>query len=127
MAFSNMVIQNAEYQPVETTDLEDQEFKEQSDDNASSTTLLTPKGRTLAKFHYLRRDVVRIPYLWVFAINFAICAVAAVLFISAHVAKLQSKANLEYARQENRHFDSHCNEKVSTYCLSLSIVLIFQS
>jgi hypothetical protein len=25
---------------------------------------------------------------------------------------------LEYARQENRHFDAHCNEKVSTYCLS---------
>jgi hypothetical protein len=120
-----MAIEKTEYQPVETTDLEDQEFKDQSDDNASSTTLMTQQGQTLANFHYLRRDVARIPYLWVFAINFAVLAVATVLFISAYVAKLHSIANLEYAREENRHFDSHCIEKVSTYCSSLSIVLTF--
>lgn len=127
LAFPDMAVETAEYQPVETTDVEDQEFKEQSDDNASSTTLLSEKDQTLSKFRYLRRDAARVPYLWIFAINFSVLAVATIFFISAHIARINSVANLEYARQQNRHFDAHCTEKVSTYCLLFWIELMVQS
>jgi len=112
-----MTIENTEYQPVETADLEDQEFKDQSDDNASSTTLLSQKSEGLGKFGYRRRDILRGPYMGAFAVNFTVLLIAVGLFLSAHIAKLHSLANLEYARQQNKHFDAHCNEKVSTYCL----------